>query len=342
MIKISIIVCAFNEEFRIQNCLKSIASQIVNNFNIEVLIVDNQSSDNTQKICNKFIKESPDANIRYLRIDHVQLSKSRNVGILNTTGDKVVFIDADAVADKNWLKKLLSGFDNDIVDLVSGKVKNLNNNSDFSKFIYAAYFSSLVLDERTRVLNKGQSNMIGANMAFRRVVFEKTGGFFNNIKGRGDETAVVSRYFELCPDRREKFVSTAVVYNEHAESLKIWLKQQYSEGVGYAAIVSMKNKISFIVYLKDFIRIGNILFVTTLMLSFLISIKYATWFTIFFLIRYGYRYRFLSKSFSNVRRDFGIVKALSVFPLIALGTLILDIGYIVEIFLIKARKWQNV
>jgi len=74
MIKISIIVCAFNEEFRIQNCLKSIGSQIVNNFNIEALIVDNESSDNTQKICNKFIKENPDTNIRYLRIDHVPLS----------------------------------------------------------------------------------------------------------------------------------------------------------------------------------------------------------------------------------------------------------------------------
>ncbi len=339
MVKVSVVVCAFNEELRIKDCLNSIKPQTIDNFEYEILIIDNESSDDTENICRKFVEKNKiNMNINYMRIEHVSLSKSRNIGIKNTTGSKIIFIDADALADKNWLSELLTGFENPEVDIVSGKIKNLNIESNFSQFIYKAHFESLVTEDKTQVLNHGDSNLIGANMGFRRIVFEKLGGFFNNIKGRGDETAVATMYFNLCPSRREKYVSSAIVYNEHADSLFVWLKQQYSEGKSYARIISLKNKSSLSDSLKFIIRLGNISLLFFLLLSPIIGLSFVFLFSIFPLIRYGYRYKFILKSFLGTMKSLGIIKAVLSVPTIILGTLALDSGCLIETVFSKNIK----
>ncbi|RLA83991.1 MAG: hypothetical protein DRG78_02725 [Epsilonproteobacteria bacterium] len=337
MIKVSIIVCAFNEELRIKDCLESIKPQIFNNFEYELLIIDNESSDKTEIICNKFVEESKsEINIRYMRIKHVALSKSRNLGISNTTGDKIIFIDADAKADKNWLVEILTGFESPKVDIVSGKIRNLNSESSFAQFIYKAHFESLVLEDKTQVLKQGASNMVGANMAFKRIVFDKIGGFFDHIQYRGDETAVVTAYFQMCPERREKYVSTSIVYNEHATNLSIWLGQQYSEGKSYANILSITNQINIKNHLKSLVRAGNIIFLFLFPFS-IFNIVWLIIFSVFPLVRYGYRYKFILKSFIETKKELGFIKAILTFPTIIIGTIALDLGYLKEIFSFKQK-----
>ncbi len=85
MIKISVVISAFNEEKMIGDCLKSIGTLAD-----EIIVVDNTSSDNTAKIAKKYTK-----NIFTVPNDPVMLNKNKNYGFGKTTGQWILSLDAD-------------------------------------------------------------------------------------------------------------------------------------------------------------------------------------------------------------------------------------------------------
>lgn len=106
MKKYSIIICAYNEEFRIENCLKSVIPQIINEEEVELLIIDDGSEDDTAKICNNILEEFDfPAKIMFESISHRGLFESRNYGIESSTGEFIFFLDSDAIIDSQWFKK---------------------------------------------------------------------------------------------------------------------------------------------------------------------------------------------------------------------------------------------
>ncbi len=324
-IKNSIIVCAYNEEKHLGNCLDSLREQIIDVGSTELLIIDNESKDATCDIAQKFVHENiVDFTSKYIRIDsHVELSRSRNIGISESVGEIVIFVDADACVDKRWLGDLLIGFDDSEVDIVAGKVGNLSNESLFSEFIYKAYFNS--------IQSFGSSRIIGANMAFRRKVFDVTGGFFNNIRGRGDETAVATRYFTLCPKRQEAYRENAIVYNEFPASLTIWLKQQFREGVSHIVICRLNSEVKSSYYIRNIFRLFNVIFWPLLPLL-LVNFN-AALLPIIGIVstRYLYRYKLFFTSFKETYSCMGVIKAVASIPTLFIGTYFLDLGCMTQL-----------
>lgn len=91
MPRISIIVPAHNVESSIAKCIKSIYCN--NCLEIEVLVVINNSSDNTQAICDELKADFP--NLRIIESLEVGVSSARNLGLKHATGDIIGFCDAD-------------------------------------------------------------------------------------------------------------------------------------------------------------------------------------------------------------------------------------------------------
>ena len=325
-IKNSIIICAYNEQKYIENCLRSLRNQIIENGYTELIIIDNESDDCTGDIGKLFVDENKAYfSCRCIRIEnHVELSESRNIGIEESIGDIVIFIDADAYVKSGWLKNLLAGFIDEEADIVSGKVENLDNKSMFSEFIYNAYFRS--------TQSFGASRLIGANMAFRRKVFEETGGFFNNIRGRGDEVAVATKYFSLFPNKKERFVGNAIVYNEYPDSILIWLNQQFREGISHIAICRLNHKNNLLYCIQNSFRFCNVTFLPCLPLVFIIINPISLFIASIVLARYIYRYKLFLISFKNTLKAMGLVKAILTIPTIFLGTYLLDLGCIKQLF----------
>lgn len=90
-IKFSIIVPAYNIQEYIEKCINSILAQDYENF--EIIIVNDGSTDNCEKICKKYVKK--DSRIKYIYKENGGLSSARNKGIENATGDYIWFIDGD-------------------------------------------------------------------------------------------------------------------------------------------------------------------------------------------------------------------------------------------------------
>ena len=86
---ISIIINVYNGEKYIKKCLDSVINQTYKN--LEILIINDGSTDKTLEICKKY----KDERIKIITTENQGLSFSRNVGIDNAGGEYLYFVDAD-------------------------------------------------------------------------------------------------------------------------------------------------------------------------------------------------------------------------------------------------------
>lgn len=93
---VSIIVPVYNGEKSIERCLRSIQNQSYTN--IEVIVVNDGSTDHTEKVIKKYVEE--DARFHYIKKDNTGVSDSRNIGMASAKGEYFQFVDGD-----DWLVK---------------------------------------------------------------------------------------------------------------------------------------------------------------------------------------------------------------------------------------------
>lgn len=102
--KVSIIVPAYNVERYIQQCLQSIKVQTYQN--IEVIIIDDGSKDQTRYICDEFSKS--DERFKVLHKINEGISAARNLGVETASGAYITFVDADDYIKENHIESLVN------------------------------------------------------------------------------------------------------------------------------------------------------------------------------------------------------------------------------------------
>ena len=104
MKKISIIIPCFNVETYLKSCVDSVLNQKIN-FEIEILIIDDESTDGSFSIAQRLVAEN--SNIKVIAQKNIGLGGARNTGLKNAQGDSILFLDADDRLAENALSKLL-------------------------------------------------------------------------------------------------------------------------------------------------------------------------------------------------------------------------------------------
>ena len=109
---LSLIIPAYNEEHHLKDCLDAIAAQTV--MPSEVLVIDNNSTDKTVKIAEKYpfvkIIQEPNQGVIY----------ARNTGFNAAKSDIIGRVDAENVVSKNWVEHVLNIFQDETVAGVTG------------------------------------------------------------------------------------------------------------------------------------------------------------------------------------------------------------------------------
>jgi len=271
MVKLSIIVCTYNRDAYILKTLSNLKNQSINNENYEVIIINNNSTDTTEKICKNFITELNFINFYYFNEDKQGLSFARNRGIKESNGELIAFIDDDAIACKDYCENIISFFENDEeTQAIGGKITPEYENN--KPVWMSKYLLPLVagLDMGDKIKEFRFSKFpIGANMAFRKSVFEKY-GFFNESLGRigsklegGEEKDMI---FRLKKDNQKiKYVPQVHVYHFIPDKR---LQQDYikSQAIGVGTSEKKRlHKASIIVWIKkillEFLKvIGTLIF----------------------------------------------------------------------------------
>jgi len=103
MIKVSVIIPVYNVEDYIDKCLNSIINQTLKE--IEIIVVNDGSPDNSQKIIDKYVKKYPDKVKSFIKKNGGQGS-ARNLGLEKATGKYISFVDSDDWLDEDALEKM--------------------------------------------------------------------------------------------------------------------------------------------------------------------------------------------------------------------------------------------
>lgn len=112
--KISVIIPVYKAEEFLTRCLESILTQTYNN--LEIILIDDGSPDNSGKICDEYAKK--DKRIKVIHKQNEGVSVARNIGIENSTGKYITFIDSDDWIDKYAYEKMLEQMKKNNVDVV--------------------------------------------------------------------------------------------------------------------------------------------------------------------------------------------------------------------------------
>jgi glycosyltransferase involved in cell wall biosynthesis len=117
---VSVVVATYNRSNLLEKCLLSILDQTYPHDLFEVTIVDDGSSDDTREVVQNLAKTVEYPKIHYLYQQNSGPGAARNMGINNSKGEIIAFIDDDAVASKDWLENALPYFTKESVAGVEG------------------------------------------------------------------------------------------------------------------------------------------------------------------------------------------------------------------------------
>lgn len=121
-VKVSIIVPVYNVYKYLDRCLKSLVSQTLKD--IEIIIINDGSPDDSQNIIDKYAKEYPQK-IRAFKVENGGISEARNIGLSKATGSYIGFVDSDDYIEKDMYEKLYNLAEKEGLDIVIGGLYNV-------------------------------------------------------------------------------------------------------------------------------------------------------------------------------------------------------------------------
>src|SRR5688572_22363253 len=111
-LKISVVICSYNREDYIIQAIESLYFQTLPKEQFEVLVVDNNSIDNTQELVTSYRQDHDDLQLVYLTENHQGASFARNTGAAFARAELLCFMDDDAVAKSDYLERIVNFFEN--------------------------------------------------------------------------------------------------------------------------------------------------------------------------------------------------------------------------------------
>jgi len=181
----SVIICTYNRSRNLSGCLTPLAEQVdVVDIDWEVVIVDNNSADNTREVVLGLSDELP-IEIKYAFEKRQGLNFARNRGIEASSGRYFAFIDDDIVVTSCWLSSMCQAFDEHDADAVGGRI-HLDPSSKLPSWISQEMYGFLGhqdFGEDVFQMDGASRYPFGGNMAFKRRVVDKI-GLFNTALGR--------------------------------------------------------------------------------------------------------------------------------------------------------------
>jgi glucosyl-dolichyl phosphate glucuronosyltransferase len=241
--KISVVVCTYNRCESLKRTLKGFSEVVFpEGYSWELVLVDNNSKDETKIIAEEF-KEESGLNLKYVFEAKQGLSYARNRGINHSKGEIIAFTDDDVVVDRYWLLNIERAFEEHDVSCVGGKILPVWEIPKPKWLKHDLHYMLALLDYGDKPFYLKSPIIWGANFSVKADIFGKYGGFDANlgrIPGRlfaGEETEFVRRIL----NKGEKILydPNAVVYHYISSdkiSKRYFRKWKYDQGILRASL----------------------------------------------------------------------------------------------------------
>ena len=219
--ELSIVICTYNRAQFLPDALKSLKEQTLDKSKFEVIVVNNNSTDDTEKISFAFEKENPNVSFQYHIETSQGLSFARNKGIEVSKGKFIAFIDDDAIAEPDYAEKILevldrypeyTGYGGKVLPIYPDKKEP----AWMSKYIQGVV-SKVDYGEKTGPFDQ-KKYPVGCNMIFRREVFDELGGFNVNLKFRSDDKYI---FLKLRENNKKILYTPEVVVHHNIDASRL-------------------------------------------------------------------------------------------------------------------------
>lgn len=199
--KYSIIVPTYNRSLFLKKNLECLAEQTIPKCDYEIIVVNDGSKDNTDKIAENFGSIHTDINFIYLKQKNGGPAKARNIGIKKAKGEIIFFTDDDCVVPVNWVETLADGYLQHPEIAGTGGWYKLSNPQGN---LFAKYYEFKMENKKYGLATMAQEiknsdflkNPAGntSNMSYRKKILDEVGGFDESITYPGfDDTDLKKR-----------------------------------------------------------------------------------------------------------------------------------------------------
>lgn len=213
---VSIIIPCFNAEKTIIRTLKSIESQSMGNY--QVVMIDDGSTDNTEKIIKKYIKDKND--YLYIKQKNSGVSAARNRGLEKAKGKYISFLDADDVYHPKFLEILCNEIENNSVDIVCSKYKWININEtigeDSTDDMKSVRLSNREIIER--YMRKRKYMFSFGNCLYKHEIIDEQKIKFDTELAYGEDSLFIGQYLANCYNGGIFVESTLYGYTQNVNS----------------------------------------------------------------------------------------------------------------------------
>ena len=216
---LSIIICTYNRDKFLYDALSHVASNNFPTSEYEIVLINNNSTDNTETECQRFSNDYPEVQFRYFVETKQGLSHARNRGIDESQGDILIFLDDDSFVKSDYLSNLQIQM-NQHPDAMAfgGKISPLFESGENPKWLSKWTYSWVsAIDKGDKVtLFEGNSYPIGANMGFRKSCLDQCGNF-NTELGRSKKNLMAGEEKDLFNRLKEHNMPIYYFPNIHVE-----------------------------------------------------------------------------------------------------------------------------
>lgn len=261
-LRISAVICTYRNAATLPEAIESLLFQSIPSDQYEIIVVDNNSQDETPTIVQRFSQNNP-VRMKYEFESTQGLSHARNKGLQLASAEIVAFLDDDAIAEQGWLESLLDIYDHlSEAWAVGGKVLPIWSGERPKWFRDSMLRSLSIVDwgDVPRPL-KWPERLIGTNCSFRKEVFSEVGLFATNLGRRGglllghEDTEIQERIRKM--GKLVFFTPRAVVHHHVPRerlSKAYFYRRAYGTGRSEAILVSRQAGCKAL--LKQVIQLG--------------------------------------------------------------------------------------
>ncbi len=247
--KISAVICSYNRARFIIAAVESIFNQDYDRSKYEVIVVDNNSTDNTVQLLQQYKEEHPAYNFSYYVERQQGVAHTRTRCAREAKGEIVAYLDDDSTAEPGWLSLLVSFYDEHPKCYSTGGRITPVFLTEVASW-YSKYFFGLTgnYDQgpKTKQLT-GVRYPAGANMSFRKKVFDELGYFNTDLGRKGDgllATEEKDMYLRIRAAGHEVWYlpHVAVLHNVEANKFDKNYVRRHSKGIGGGERMMNKGK----------------------------------------------------------------------------------------------------
>jgi glycosyltransferase involved in cell wall biosynthesis len=184
-IKISVVICTYNRAAYIESALNSLIVQSIPKNSFEVIVVNNNSTDNTEVICKAFIAKHHDYQLYFLNERQQGASFARNTGASFAKGDLLCFMDDDAIAVPDYLAKIIDFFaTHSDAGGLGGRIipKYIPDEPKWMSYYVSSLVGNFDYNNEVCVFKTGKYPL-ESNMIIKTEDFKSIGGFNVNLPG---------------------------------------------------------------------------------------------------------------------------------------------------------------